>query len=138
MLIYVTHSTKFSHGEAQGILHRAEQTPPTPKQIKLGCGYHAERQAVVIWDHTHCWVLRPEEARAWGNQPPTHTGSRYQGYKLKQKKRLTFNPHPAWFTTLPVKISITLHAQAEAYRQHILKERARAKAYRLKKKTLAH
>jgi len=134
MNIYVSHSTTFSVAEAQGILRRAEQTTPKPKWVKLGCGKHIERQAVVIWDHTHCWILRPEEARAWGNQPPTHTGSRYAAYKLRKAPTLRFDPHPDWFRLLPEKVSVTLHAQADAYRQHILKERARAKAYRAAKK----
>jgi hypothetical protein len=134
--IYVSHSTKFYYPEAQALLNRAALTNPTPQWTKrqLGCGKHVERQAVAIWDATHCWILRPDEARAWGNQPPTHTGSRYQAYKLRLSRKLIFTPQLTW--SIPAKVSTTLHAQATAYRDHILKERARAKAYRAKKKAL--
>lgn len=135
MKIYVSHSTTFSDNEAQGLLDRAANVTPTSQWTKrqLGCGKHVERQGTVIWDHTHCWILRPEEARAWGDQPPTHTGSRYQAYRLHESNTLRFAAHLTWSPYIPEKVSITLHAQAAKYWANILFQRARSKVYREQK-----
>jgi hypothetical protein len=115
MNIYLSHSTGFSTTEAQNLLNAASQKAPGKRWLNRQPGYgcYISKRGVIIWDTEVCWILRPAEWRDW-KRNPTHTGSAYDAFKLRQID-LTFIPHPEWNTTIPAKVSTNHLNQCQLY-----------------------